>query len=146
MWAENIDNTNDLNIENMNLTIVSIESGGNSSGSSNSSLSKTITIESPTSSEDITIFRTDVAITVKEVVAVSTGSSPNTTFRLRHSTNRNNSGNSLTNSLATNSTTTGNTATLSDDTIPADSWIWLETTAATGTNVTFSVDIRYEID
>lgn len=146
LWAENIDDDNDLNIENMNLTIVSIESGGNSSGSSNSSLSKTITIESPTSSEDITIFRTDVAITVKEVVAVSTGSSPNTTFRLRHSTNRNNSGNSLTNSLATNSTTTGNTATLSDDTIPADSWIWLETTAASGTNVTFSVDIRYEID
>lgn len=109
-------------------------------------LSKTITIESPTATEDITIFRTDVAITVQEVIAVSTGTSPSTTYSLRHHTDRNNTGNLLTTLAATTSTTTGNTATLSDATIPADSWVWLETTAASGTNVKLTIDIRYTID
>jgi hypothetical protein len=107
---------------------------------------KTITIESPTSSDDITIFRTDDAITVKEVIAVSTGSSPNTRFRLRHSTNRAVTGNVLSTNLATTSTTVGNRATLSDATIPANSWVWIEMIAARGTNVTLSVNIRYVID
>lgn len=108
--------------------------------------SKTITIESPTASEDITVFRTDVAITVQEVIAVSNGTSPSTTYVLRHSTDRNAVGNLLTTSGTTTSTTTGNIATLSDNTIPVDSWIWLETTAASGTNVKLTIDIRYTID
>jgi hypothetical protein len=109
-------------------------------------LSKTITVEAPTATEDITVFRTDVAITVQEVIAVSVGTSPSTTYQLKHSTDRNASGNNLTNSGTTTSTTTGNTATLSDATVPANSWIWLETTAATGTNVKLTIDIRYTED
>lgn len=107
---------------------------------------KTFTLESPTATEDFTIFRTDVDITVQEVVAVSTGTSPSTTYVLRHSTDRNVAGNLLTTSGTTTSTTTGNVATLSDATIPANSWIWLETTAATGTDVKLTIDIRYTID
>ncbi len=103
-------------------------------------------MEAPTASDDITIFRTDVDITVQEVIAVSVGTSPSTTYQLKHSTDRNAAGNALTTSAATTSTTTGNVATLSDATIPANSWIWLETTAASGTNVKLSIDIRYTID
>lgn len=107
---------------------------------------KTITVEAPTSTENITIFRTDVAITVVEVIAVSRGTSPSTTYQLKHGTDRSAAGSDLTVSAATTSTTTGNIATLSVSSIAADSWVWLLTTAATGTNVVLTVDIRYTIN
>ena len=111
-------------------------------------LNKALTLESPTASEKITIFRTNVAITVQEVIAVSTVSSgtPSTTYQLKHSTDRSATGNNLTNSGATTSLTTGDIATLSDETIPADSWIWFESTAASGTDVVLCVSIRYTED
>ena len=120
--------------------------GANYLQKSSDFLYKTITLESPTASDDITIFRTNVAITVQEVIAVSVGTTPSTTYQLKHSTDRSAVGNNLTNSLITTSTTTGDIATLSDNTIPVDSWIWLETTAASGTNVKLTIDIRYTID
>lgn len=107
---------------------------------------RTLTLQAPTSSDDITIFRTDVAITVQEVIAVSVGTNPSTTYQLKHHTNRDAAGSNLTTSAATTSKTTGNIASLSVTAIPANSWIWLETTAASGTNVKLTVDIRYTID
>ena len=107
---------------------------------------KTITIESPTSSDDITIFRTDDAITVQEVIAVNTGNSPSTGYRLRHSANRSSTGALLVGNTVTTSGSGGNVAGLSDATIPANSWVWLETYTASGANVTLSVNIRYTID
>ena len=110
-------------------------------------LSKTFTLEAPTATDDITIFRTDVAITVQEVIAVSTGTTPSTTYVLRHSTDRSLAGSLLTTSGATTSTTTGDIATLSGGgSVLADSWIWLETTLASGTDVFLSIDIRYTED
>lgn len=109
-------------------------------------LSKTAVIESPTSSEDLTFFRTDVAITVQEVIAVSVGSSPSVTYQLKHHTDRNNAGNALTTSSSTTSTTTGNAATLSDATIPANSWVWFESTAQSGTVDNLTIDIRFTED
>jgi len=110
------------------------------------SLSKTFTLQEPTASDDITIFRTDVAITVQEVIACSTGTSPDTTYQLKHHPTRSDAGNALTTSAATTSTTTGDIASLSDATIPANSWVWIETSAASGTSVYLSVDIRYTED
>lgn len=109
-------------------------------------LSKTLTLEAPTASDNISIFRTDVAITVQQVISVSTGTTPSTTYQLKHHTDRSNAGNNLTNSSISGNTTTGNIATLSDPTIPADSFIWMETTAASGTDVYLSVNIRYTED
>ena len=107
---------------------------------------RTLTLEAPTATENITIFRTDVAITIQEVIAVSTGTSPSTTYQIKHSTDRSAVGNNLTTSGTTTSTTTGDIATLSVVSVPADSWVWLITTAATGTSVKLSIDIRYTID
>ena len=109
-------------------------------------LSKTITIEAPTAADDITFFRTDVAITVVEVIAISTGTSPSTTYQLRHHSGRSGGGNVLTTSSATTATLSGDVATLSDATISANSWVWFETTAASGTSVTLSVNVRYTED
>ena len=113
---------------------------------SNESLSKTITIEKPTAGDDITIFRTNVPITVSQVNAVSTGTSPSTTFVLRHSTDRNAAGSLLTTSAVSNSITTGNNMPLSVTAIPAGSWIWMETSAATGSNVVLAIDILYTVN
>jgi hypothetical protein len=110
-------------------------------------LNKTFTRESPTASDDLTIFRTDVAITVVEVIACSVGTSPSTTYQLKHHTDRNtSSGNNLTTSASTTSRTTGNIATLDDVTIPANSWIWYESTVASGTDIILTIDIRYTED
>ncbi len=109
-------------------------------------LTKTITLAAPTASDNITIFRTDVAITVVEVIAVSTGTTPSTTYQLKHHPTRSSGGFNLTTSAATTSVDTGNVATLSVPNIAADSWIWLTTTAASGTNVYLTIDIRYTED
>ena len=109
-------------------------------------LTKTFTMETPTSAEDVTIFRTDVAITVVEIIAVNTGTSPSTTYQLKHHTDRSNAGNALTSSGTTTSISTGDTASLSDATIPVNSWVWLETTVATGTDVILTIDIRFTED
>lgn len=109
-------------------------------------LNKTFTLESPTASNNITIFRTDVNITVQEVILVSTGTSPSTNYVLKFSSNRSAVGTNITLIGTTTSTSTGDVATLSTATIPANSWIWLETTAASGTNVYLTIDIRYTED
>lgn len=111
------------------------------------SWSKTFTIESPSSFENITVFRTDLDITIQEVIAVSTGTSPDTTYQLKHSNvGRDQIGNNLTTSSNTTSTSIGDTATLDVNSVPANSWIWFETTSANGMDVTLTIDIRYTRD
>jgi hypothetical protein len=107
---------------------------------------KSFTLEEPINGDNITIFRTDVDITVQEVIAVSTGTTPSTTYTIRHGSDRSTTGNLLVVSAVTTSTTTGDSATLSDTTIPADSWIWFICSAGSGTNVYLSIDIRYTKD
>lgn len=117
------------------------------------SLNKTFTLQEPTASDNITMFRTDVDITIQEVVVVHTGTNtPGTTITIRHEPDRSATGNSLTNgSLASSNTTTGVVYTvangsLSDVTIPADSFVWLVTSAASGDGVYLSIDMRYTED
>jgi len=107
-------------------------------------LNKTLTLQKPEVGDDITVFRTDVAITVQEVIAVSTGTgTPTTTYNLRYSTDRSVIGTALVSAATTTSTTSGNTATIANTTIPADSFIWLEVSAIGGTDVYLTIDIRY---
>lgn len=110
-------------------------------------MSKSITIENPTATEDLTMFYTDDAITVTKLVFVITGSTSVTTT-IRHSTDRNATGNEVvTGGTTANSTTTGNVVTsFNDATIPADSFVWLETTALSGTPTTLSVTVFYRQD
>lgn len=109
--------------------------------------SKTITLTDPSATEDITMFYTDDAITVTKMVFVITGSTSATTT-IRHHTDRNNAGNEIvTGGTVANSTTTGNVVTsFNDATIPADSFVWLETTALSGTPTSLSVTVFYRQD
>lgn len=107
-----------------------------------------ITLESPTSSEDASIFYTDEAITITKLTAVLVGSSPSVTWTVRHSTDRSATGNEVvTSGTTTTSTTTGSVVTsFNDATIPANSFIWLETTAQSGTVANINVTIKYTKD
>lgn len=110
---------------------------------------KALSVESPSNSEDITMFFTDDAITVTQINAVLRGSStPSVTWTVRHSTDRSATGNEVvTSGTTTTSTTTGSEVTsFNDATIPAGSWVWLETTAQSGTVDEINVSLEYTID
>jgi len=110
---------------------------------------KTITVEDPTSSEDIGIHFFHLAVTIREVHAVVVGSStPSVTIEPTHHTDRSNAGNDLLSSAtAITNTTTGQTLTTFDDnTLPANSFLWLETTAQSGTVDELQVTFRYTFD
>ena len=112
-------------------------------------LSKAITIESPTSTEDFSIFFTDYAITVTKIVAVLVGSAtPSVTWTVRHGTDRSAAGAEVvTSGTTTTSTTSGSVVTtFNDATIVADSFIWLETTAKSGTVNSINITILYTQD
>lgn len=111
--------------------------------------SKSITVLSPGATEDDSMFFTDVAITVQKMVAVLTGSStPSVTWTIRHSTDRSATGNEVvTSGTTTTSVTTGSVVTtFNDATIPANSFVWLETTAQSGTVSSINISLRYTQD
>ena len=109
-----------------------------------------ITVETPTATEDITIFFTNKAITISEMRAVLIGSStPSVTWTIRHhATDRSNAGNEVvTSGTTTTSTTSGSDVTsFNDATIPSDSFVWLETTAQSGTVTELNVTLVFTED
>ena len=109
-------------------------------------LSRTFVRQNPTASDTIVMFRVDQAITIQEIIVVSQGTTPSTTFALKHTTDISSSGTDIVSSATFTNATTGTTATLSDATIPADSFIMFVTSAVSGSDVFVNIDIRYTID
>lgn len=109
--------------------------------------SKSVTIPDPTASEDISLFYTDEAITVSKIVYVITGSTSVTTT-IRHHTDRSNAGTEVvTSGTVANSATAGTVVTsFNDATVPADSFVWLETTALSGTPTSLNATIFFTQD
>ena len=110
--------------------------------------SKSITVEDPGAAEDISMFFTEKAITVTEMRAVVRGSTPSVTWTIRHGTDRSATGAEVvTSGTATTSESTGSDVTsFNDATIVADSFVWLETTAQTGTVDEIHITIVYDED
>lgn len=109
-------------------------------------LSKSLTLENPTGSEDLSIWFTPRAITVTEMRCVLRGSGGQSlTWTVRHGSDRSAAGNEVvTGGTTTTSTTTGSDVTsFNDETVDADSFIWLETTAIAGTVNTAHITIVY---
>ena len=114
--------------------------------------SKSFTLQEPANADNITIFRTDVDITVQYVIAVLYGAASSVTFQLFYDTTRSSSSaTALTDSRTTSgaaSTMQGNVAALNTPVIPADSWVWVVFTgpssATAGQYIT--IDIRYTED
>jgi hypothetical protein len=110
--------------------------------------SKAVTIESPTTSENIGLFYTDVAITITKLADVLRGTSPSVTYQINHATDRSSgSPNTLFSSSRVSTSTTGATTTsFNDATIPAGSWVWLTTSANSGTVAEINITLTYTID
>jgi hypothetical protein len=111
---------------------------------------ESLTIPSPGSSEDYVIFFTNVAITVTEVragVRRSLGA-PSVTISLMHNTDRGAVGNQvLTAATAiTNEAGGQDVAIGGDTTIPADSYVWLESSAASGSPNELYITMFYTED
>jgi len=108
--------------------------------------SKSITVESPSNSEDISIFFTNKAITVTEIRAVRVAGTT-ATWTIRHGTDRNATGAEVvTSGTTTTSNTTGSDVTsFNDATIIADSFVWLETSGTVDVDE-LSITIYYTID
>jgi hypothetical protein len=108
--------------------------------------SRAVTVLYPTAAEDITLMRTDREMVVSSIVAHVSGSSPSVTYSLRFDADRSAAGTEVVvgGSTAT-STTTGNTVSaFSNATIPSGAWIWLTTTASSGTVTAFHMTAVFQ--
>jgi hypothetical protein len=107
------------------------------------------TVDNPGAAEDRSMFFTDTAITVTKLAAVLKGSaSPSVTWTIRYDADRNATGTEVvTGGTTTTSTTTGSiVSSFSDPTIPANSFVWLETTAKSGTVDEMNVTVTFTED
>ena len=112
-------------------------------------MSRVIAVEAPTAAEDSSIGYIDDAVTITKIVCVLIGSStPSVTWTVRHGTDRSAAGaEAVTAGTTTTSTTTGSVVTVFNDaTVVADSFMWLETTAQSGTVDEMSITIYYRQD
>jgi hypothetical protein len=112
------------------------------------SLTKSITIEDPAADENVSMFFTTVAITVTQITAVIQGST-SVDFNIEHGASRASGTDVMTADDTADSTTTGNITTsggFTDATIPADSFVWLTTSALSGTPTELNVTIEYTED
>jgi hypothetical protein len=110
-------------------------------------IAKSITLLSPTSSEDISLWYQTSAATITAMRVVLVGSStPSVTWTIRHGSDRNATGAEVvTGGTTTTTTTSVQTVSVFDDaTISAGSHVWLETTAQSGTVDSINITIEYE--
>lgn len=109
---------------------------------------KSITVEAPTAAEDISFFYTETAITITNIEVVMVGTTPSVTWTLRHGTDRSAAGTEVvTGGTTTTDTTTGESIIVFDDpTIAANSFIWVETTAQSGTVTSMAIAVSYTGD
>lgn len=100
-------------------------------------------IPAPVAGAEVTLFRTDAAVTLTAVTAVVQGtSSPSVTLVLKHALDRTAAGTPVTISAAVTNTTTGASLALGTMPIPADSYVWVELSAVSGsvTEVALAVE------
>lgn len=108
-----------------------------------------VMVESPTSTEDLPIFRAENAVTINKMVAILVGSdTPSVTYTIRHGPDRNAVGTEVvTGGNTVTSITTGDTVVVFDDaTIPTGNFVWFETTAKSGTISSMGLDLYYTVD
>jgi len=116
-----------------------------SAGQAGAAAPRSITIEGPTNSEKIIMFYTNVAIDITEIRSVLIGSNtPSVTFNIRYGSNSSATGTAVaTSGITTTNTTTGlSTTSFDNSVITAESFVWITTTAVSGTVNYLHVSIR----
>lgn len=105
---------------------------------------RAITIENPTATEKIIMFFTTTAMTLSQIRSVIIGGT-SVDFRIIYGTDVSAAGtNTTTNAITCNSTTTGvSTTSFSSATVPANNFVWLTTSAVSGTVTQLSVSLVF---
>ncbi len=104
---------------------------------------------SPSSSEDFGHQHVDSAITITKMVTVLSGSAtPSVTWTIRHGTDRSAVGTEVvTGGTTTTSVTSGSQVTIFNNaSVATNSFLWIETTAQSGTVDGLGVTIHYTVD
>lgn len=105
---------------------------------------KSVTIESPTATEKIILFFTTAALTVSQIRSVIIGGT-NVTFSIRHGTDVSAAGTEVvTSGIQVTNTTTGlSTTSFNNASIAADRFVWITTSAVTGTVTQLAVTVVF---
>jgi hypothetical protein len=106
---------------------------------------KSLTIINPTATEKIPLFFTTSALTVTQIRSLVTGTSPSATFSLRFGTDVSGSGTEVvTSGITVTNTTTGlSTTSFNNASIAADRFVWLTTSATSGTVTALHVSVTF---
>lgn len=106
---------------------------------------KAVTIQNPTGADNVTLFYTTQTVVISKIVSLVRGVSPSITFEVLWDSNRAGSGTSaVEGGITVTSTDTGLvTTSLSHNTIPANRFVWVRTTASSGTVTEFSVTVNF---
>jgi hypothetical protein len=102
--------------------------------------SKGIKFIAPTASENQTIWRVANSVTVSGVDIVLLGTSPSVTYTINYGSTRGTAAGTI---VASNTVTTSGAATVSSAVIPANSYVWVTTSATSGTVTDFTITINY---
>jgi hypothetical protein len=106
---------------------------------------KSLTLPFPAANESLTLFYATDPLAVDKIITVVRGTAPSVTFNVRYGTNRNDVGAIILGTTTVTSqtglyTTTGFT----NPTIPAESWVWVNTTAASAGTVEFHITVQFQ--
>lgn len=114
-------------------------------GDAGSAAPKALTIVSPTAAENIVLYYTTTAQNLTEIRSAVKGVTPSVTFSLRYGTDTSLPGTEVvTGGITATSTTTGNSTTsFTNSTIPSGNFVWLTTSAISGTVTQLSVSILF---
>lgn len=106
---------------------------------------KSATIVAPTSTDSFTLFWSNSALTLAEIRSVVSGTSPSTTFTIYTGNDRSGASNTVIQSgIVCTNTTSGNVQTsFSNNTVQANSFVWITVTAVSGTVNDINVSLRF---
>jgi hypothetical protein len=109
--------------------------------------SKTLVLEVPTDFEDVFVFFTDVAIIIQSLIPTLLGTTgSDLDWTMRHDPTRDGTGTEIVTGGSTTTLVTSETpiTVFNNPSIPADSFIWVETTGLTNVPTEFTITIIYD--
>jgi hypothetical protein len=118
--------------------------GAGTTGATGPASPKAFTIYAPTAAENVTLFYTTQAITITNLISVIRGGT-SVTYTVRYDSSRAATGTEVVTggTVANNSTTGLNTTSFNSASIPANRFVWVQTTAVSGTVNEFSLTVLF---
>lgn len=124
--------TNTVTVTEGDTTVVTVTTAGPQGAKGEAGPPKSIAIAQPKANDQFTLFFTQYATTLTQVVGLVRGDTPSVTFELRYGADRSTAGTLATVPETITNTTTGELVTVQNMPIPADRFLWIVVTAVSG--------------